>query len=469
MSILIDELEARKNNYIVVADLINLMAEATNSTLYQVVDYLEAHYVNTHLTRFHIDDYYNFDAIEPWLCELGENDAKTTYFLKADVMAFEPITKHGIFKDGSNDLINPYQKNLDDEYLTLDEVSVIISNEARVNCDYDKIRDLARKKKITPCFYFNGYVCGLSYNNFSGLTPVLTENACTEMMTGYFTYRLLVEQISSYDQYITLPHCEVGNEILIHRLLERQGDTNISYGDGLALFESKPQPFGSNESKKFSCISFDEIRFSKRQLDIYITSLANNNTSQDDTSAQNNNELFAKLERLQAENDDLNSRLSTARNTYKQHRNEIKELTEKNEQVESEKAEIIEQLDRVKAGLADNPADSVTHSNTDIQNIKKAAIRQFNRSLAVALIDLDYQSNLRKGDIVNFIIPHMKELAYVLADEQADKARVLTVKYKTIYDTHLQGLEFKQGTQTTKERERVNIDLLFKRQLPVTE
>lgn len=127
------------------------------------------------------------------------------------------------------------------------------------------------------------------------------------------------------------------------------------------------------------------------------------------------------------------------------------------------------QLAQVKAELAGKPSDNVTHSNTDIQNIKKLAIRQFNRSLAVALIDLDYQGNLRKGDIVNFIIPHMKELAYVLADGQADKAKVLTVKYKTIYDTHLQGLEFKQGTQTTKERERVNIDLLFKKQLPVTE
>lgn len=126
------------------------------------------------------------------------------------------------------------------------------------------------------------------------------------------------------------------------------------------------------------------------------------------------------------------------------------------------------ELKKANTALADMPDNSVKHSNTDMHNIKKVAIKQFNRSLAMALIDLDYKGSLRKGDIVKFIIPYMKELAFVLTDERADKAKVLTVEYKTIYDIHLQGLAFKQGTQAIQEKEQVNIELLFKKQLPVT-
>ncbi|WP_201581110.1 hypothetical protein [Psychrobacter glacincola] len=442
MSILIDELEARKNDYIVVADLINLMAEATNSTLYQVVDYLEAHYVNTHLSRFHIDDYYNFDAIEHWLCELGENDAKTTYFLKAEVMAFEPITKHGIFKESQatnivvNDVygrtydFNQNKKNREDDYLTLGETLDFLNFNTDFNTssyDLRKLRDLARKKLLTPCFYFSGYVGSFSFEN--------TKNFYTEVITGYFTYRLLTEEICSYDDYITIPSCETGNEIRIYRILEKQTAEYVDNDNGVFLLEKKPQGFHDTEKAELKCIEADEIRFSKREIYSYIASLTNNNDSQDDASVQNDSELLAKLEKLQAENDDLNSRLNTARDTYKQHRDEIKAHTQKNKEAEVEKAELIEKLS--KAELTDKPADSVTHSNTDIQNIKKAAIRQFNRSLATVLIELDYKDKLRKGDIANYIVPYMKELAFVLADEQQDKANNLTVTYDTLYDNHL--------------------------------
>ncbi len=108
-------------------------------------------------------------------------------------------------------------------------------------------------------------------------------------------------------------------------------------------------------------------------------------------------------------------------------------------------------------------------SNLEIQNIKKSAIKQFNKSLAMALIELDYQNKLRKRDIVNFIMPYMKQLAFVLSDEDADKANSLTVTYETIYDTHLLGLNFKQGRPSNTDKNKVNIDLLFKKQLPITE
>lgn len=109
------------------------------------------------------------------------------------------------------------------------------------------------------------------------------------------------------------------------------------------------------------------------------------------------------------------------------------------------------------------PANANSISNTDMQNIKKAAIKQFNRSLATVLTDLDYKGSLTTGDIVNFIIPHMENLAFVLA------ASKLAVKYDTFYNNHLEGLKFKQGRQSNAEKNKVNIELLFKKQPPITE
>ena len=62
-------------------------------------------------------------------------------------------------------------------------------------------------------------------------------------------------------------------------------------------------------------------------------------------------------------------------------------------------ADLESQLAQAKAELADKPANNITQSNTDIHNIKKEAIKQFNRSLATVLIDLDYKGKLRKSDI----------------------------------------------------------------------
>ncbi|MBP3946048.1 coiled-coil domain-containing protein [Psychrobacter sp. K31L] len=358
MSVLIDELEARKNDYILVADVINVLGNATNSVPDEVVKYLDAHNIDDHMPLLYMDESYTFEEYNGHILGLG-NDANITYYQKADVMAFEPIIKHGIFKEGSNDFLNPYQKNIDDDYLTLDEVMANLNNRAGLSCGYDKIRDLARKKKITPCFYFSGFVCPLFKGPLGELyiSNSTNSNSKFKMMTGYFTYRLLVEQISNQDDYLTVPSCEVGNEIRIHRLLERQDDTNINYSNGLALFESKPQPFDDhkNNRSKFSCIGFDEIRFSKQELDSYIASLDTVYVGYKPTAQDS--ELLTKLETAQAENSDLNARLFTARNTYKQDKNEIKELKAQLEKVNIEKANLIEQLNKAKADLADKSAD----------------------------------------------------------------------------------------------------------------
>lgn len=354
VSALIKELEARKDDYVLVADVINVLGNATNSKPHEVVKYLDASKIDEHLSLLYMDESYSFELYNGYILGLG-NDANITYYQKSDVMAFEPIAKHGIFKDGSNDLINPYQKNLDDEYLTMDEVVANLNNRAGLSCDYDKIRDLARKRKITPCFYFNGYVCELSPDQSGELSPCFFETPHTEIMTGYFTYRLLVEQISSYDEYITLPHCEMGNEILIYRLLERQGDTQISYGDALALFASRPQPFDDrkNYSNRFGSIGFDEIRFSKQELDSYIASLAPVFSNNSYGKSLQDSELLAKLESAQAENNALNARVSTAINTYRQNQSEIKELKAQLEKANADNLALNEKL----SNKTDMPAD----------------------------------------------------------------------------------------------------------------
>lgn len=371
VSALIKELETRKDDYILVADVINVLGNATNSKPHEVVKYLDAHNIEEYITLLYMDESYTFEPYNGHILGLG-NDANITYFLKADVMAFDPIAKHGIFKSGSNDLINPYQKNLDDEYLTMDEVVANLNNRAGLSCDYEKIRDLARKRKITPCFYFNGYVCELSPDQYGELSPCFFETPHTEIMTGYFTYRLLVEQISSYDEYITLPHCEMGNEILIYRLLERQGDTQISYGDALALFASRPQPFDDrkNYSNRFGSIGFDEIRFSKQELDSYIASLAPVFSNNSYGKSLQDSELLAKLESAQAENNALNARVSTAINTYRQNQSEIKELKAQLEKANADNLALNEQLSKINAELI-AAKTAITAQPFDWQNMSE--------------------------------------------------------------------------------------------------
>lgn len=420
MSTLIKELEARKDDYVLVADVINVLGNVTNSKPHEVVKYLDASKIDEHLSLLYMDESYSFELYNGYILGLG-NDANITYYQKSDVMAFEPIAKHGIFKDGSNDLINPYQKNLDDEYLTMDEVVANLNNRAGLSCDYDKIRDLARKRKITPCFYFNGYVCELSPDQSGELSPCFFETPHTEIMTGYFTYRLLVEQISSYDEYITLPHCEMGNEILIYRLLERQGDTQISYGDALALFESRPQPFDDrkNYSNRFGSIGFEEIRFSKQELDGYIASLEPVVSNNSYGKSLQDSELLTKLETAQAENSDLNARLFTARNTYKQNQSEIKDLKAQLEKANADSAFLKEQF----SNKIDVP-DSIDELKGIAKlNVEKPIFINSAKAIADYLWSLDKSEAIRTGDMVQQIKMIMRKADDTLMPDDDDTIR----------------------------------------------
>lgn len=330
------------------ADVISVLGNATNSTPYQVVDYLDAHNIDEHLSLLYMNENYTFEPYNGHIVGLG-NDANITYYQKSDVMAFEPITKHGIFDDKQtplvNDIygrtydINQYKKNREDEYLTLAETLNLLNYNADINSpsyDHVKLRDLARKRLITPCFYFCGYV-----GSFGGDSSKVLK---TEIMTGYFSYRLLVEEIYNYDDYMKLPN----NGVMIYRVLEKQTAEYMDYDD-VFLFYDKPQGLDEAEKFKLTHMESEEIRFSKQELNSYIESVTPVSASNEPTAQDS--ELRTKLETTQAENNDLNARLFTARNTYKQNQNEIKELKAQLEKANADNAALKEQLSKVSAEL----------------------------------------------------------------------------------------------------------------------
>lgn len=416
MSILIDELEARKNDYILVADVINTMANATNSAPGEVVKYLDAHNIDEKLALLYMDESYNFEPYNGYFLSLG-NDANITYFQKSDVMAFEPITKHGIFKESqvTNSIdhdvygrtcdINQHSKNREDEYLTLSETLDYIKSNTDTNAtsyDYVKLRDLARRKLITPCFYFDGYVGGIDYHGV----------LYTEMITGYFTYRSLTEEICSHNDYMRLPN----DGVMIYSILEKKNAAYVDYDD-VFLFYDKPQGVDEAEKLKLTHIEIDEIRFSKRSLNSYIDSLTN--TSQDGTPAQNDNELLAKLEQLQAENIDLNTRLSTARDTYRQNQNEIKELKAQLEKANANNAALNEQLSN-KAEVLDNADDLKGIAKL---NIEKSIFISTAKAIADYVWSMDKSEAIRTGMMVQQIKMIMSKADYTLMPDDDDTIR----------------------------------------------
>ena len=237
--------------------------------------------------------------------------------------------------------INQHKKNREDDYLTLGETLDFLNHNTDVNTssyDHVKIRDIARRKLIAPCFYFDGYVGGFRGGSDDGFY--------TEVIAGYFTYRSLAEEICRYGDHMKLPN----DGVMIYSILEKKTAEFVD-NDNVFLFYDKPQGLNEAERFKLAHIDADEIRFSKRALNSYIASLTN--TSQDDTPAQSDSELLIKLESAQTENDKLNARLNKASEIYRQNQSEIKELKSQLEKANADRAELKEQL----SNKIDAPAD----------------------------------------------------------------------------------------------------------------
>lgn len=423
MSVLIKELEARKDDYILVADVINTMANATNSAPDEVVKYLDAHNIDEHLTLLYMDESYNFEPYNGYFLGLG-NDANITYFQKSDVMAFEPITKHGIFKgsQAANDMVHDvygrtyditqHKKNREDDYLTLSETIQLINtninpnNESGLSVDNTKLRDLARKKKITPCFYYHGYVGELDYQG------VLH----TEVIAAYFTYRLLTEEICGYDDYMKLP----SDGVKIYRVIERKTAEFADYDDGLFLFYENPNGLNDAEKGRLSHIEADEIRFSKRELDSYIASIQ---TTSDNHFIEHvklvEGDKVKQLEGLKTENDKLNARLNKASDIYRQNQSEIKELKAQLEKANADNAALNEQL----KNKIDAP-DSIDELKGIAKlNIEKPIFISSAKAIADYLWSLDKSEAIRTGDMVQQVKAIMIKVNYDLLPSEDETIR----------------------------------------------
>lgn len=303
--------------------------------------------------------------------------------------------------------VNQHKKNREDDYLTLGEALNFLNYNTDVNSptyDYVKLRDIARRKLIKPCFYFDGYVG--SFGSNSG------DELYTEIITGYFTYRLLSEEICSDDAYMRLPN----NGVMIYRVLEKKTAAYVD-GDDVFLFNDKPRGLEEAEEFKLTHIDAGEIRFSKRELNSYIASLAN--TSQNDTPEQNDSELLAKLEKVQAENDDLNARLSKAIDTYRLNQSEIKELKVQIEKANADSAALKEQL----SNKIDTPDSIDDLKGIAKLNVEKPIFINSAKAIASYLWSLDKSEAIRTGDMVQQIKSIMNNVSYNLLPDEDETIR----------------------------------------------
>lgn len=163
------------------------------------------------------------------------------------------------------DDIDQQNKNCADDYLTVYSAIDLINERTGLYYDPAKLRDLARKKEITPCFYFSGYV-GSSASKRTG-------HLYTEFVAGYFTYGSLKDEIDRPGGYIELPSSKVKNDLMIYRVLEKQTAEYTDYDEEVCLFESKPRGFHDADKLELKYINNGEIRFSKSAIDRYLDSI----------------------------------------------------------------------------------------------------------------------------------------------------------------------------------------------------
>lgn len=323
-----------------------------------------------------------------------------------------------------------------------------------------QLANACMKDKITPVFQYNGYA--LEYVSGTG------DNSeyITIPVQGYLTHKnlpSLFNWTNRRDKKIEF------TEATIYELTQKE---ELLYNNNILLAKKtfhNLRPFGNANSMAFDVSNGSNTKLysSSNEKDAErIRELGGIEISQSDLLFPTI-QVEAYIDSFICEYEERHISSSIGTTTVTQ--NDSKTIEQLSQELAAANAKIAELERRLAQADATLTADVSNTSNLKTQNIKKAAIKQFNRSLAMVLIDLDYKGRLRKGDIVSFIVPYMEKLAFVLADENADKAKSLIIKSETIYKTHLQGLEFKQGTQKNKDREQKNIDLLFRKQLSITE
>lgn len=304
-----------------------------------------------------------------------------------------------------------------------------------------QLADLCRRGEVTPVFPYARYV---SEGFLDENDRIVSTKKNTQSFNGYLTLPDLTDLLFQLTETVVTSNAYIYEEIgtkdkgKLVTLEKGIYDRNEYYN------YREHDYYDSVSSGNAHYIAINNLLFPSEQVQVYISSKRTDEPNKPTATGTFGNPTVAYDEP----------------ETIEQFREALAAANAKVGELES-------QLE--KADIANNQADNVPHSNTDMQNVKKAAIKYFNRSLAAVLIELDYKEKLRKGDIANYIMPHMKQLAFALADEDISKANNLTVTYSTLYDTHLQDLNFKKGRQSNVDKNKTNIDLLFKKQLPVTE
>ncbi len=417
MGILGDKLQKQIDDYINVAELINLISEKTKSPQKEVISFLFANSFDELLTSYYLDEYSKFhknSQTNDLSGALHGRDINLTYLKKSDVTNFEPLAEFNLF---------PNFKKKKNEYLTIDEtIDYIKTKTGKVITFSDIVNYCNVDEYLTPIVFFNGYVG----------EPIDDKNFHYEKMKGYFYHQDLMF-------YLITDYNIVFNEYFkVYEILKKQtGEYNN--GDDLFLFNNIPyytfNEYGDGigyeceQHKKNFHIS--EVKFDKTHIDKLIQKIGVKKPT------------LNKSEEIQQ----LKAELAKAKE-------QLTQAQKENEQLKAKQSINIQAL----PATDDILSNELT--NVEIINQKQKILCKSNNLIAKAIKSLDISNILTKDDIAKFILPYSKNMVSFLNDMSKSEQ---TTSIKTIKDNHLKEIAFKNGKPSKKDSEKQRIDLIFDR------
>lgn len=162
-----------------------------------------------------------------------------------------------------------------------------------------KLKDLARIGKVTPCFFYRGYV-GYPKNDLDNTLYLYSEH-----LSGYFTFASLSEQIDKEQYEFELPNHNFEDGIKIFKLIERKTSEFMDGDDGLTLFTEKPKDLEDSEFKILWRYYDNEVRFCKSDLDNVLLKHKNQESNFFENTLENSESIA--LQQLKNENEILKS------------------------------------------------------------------------------------------------------------------------------------------------------------------
>ncbi|MEN6671177.1 hypothetical protein AAJP47_12465 [Psychrobacter sp. B38] len=463
MSVLLNKLKERHKEFILVSETLELMSQANeNCPLEHVKTYLLSYYIHHHTPVFYLDDYFrlaidpseetirNFDGFDSTLHELtNDKVSDNAYFPIKSLNDFEPIQEFDIFA---------YKRGY--HYIANHSVGKFITGEKVIGLTEDRAIELLKNGAIKKLQINNKNIARQSNAppppNHINIAPtsqkiidkVIEAEKPKEatfpnkwqhmtMLYDYFTPHQaccfiagLHPNFNGCDDGLEMAECIIEGGFKSGKLIvdsEHQiksaslksflySKNWIMKGFNDNLTDDTHSPNKENSAYQKRIAELEQQLAEKEANASFMMGTPTVEQGEPRDSEQIISDFRDQITQLTAENNNLNSRLSTARNTYKQHRNEIKALTEKNEQVENEKAELIEQMNN-QAGL---PADDVQLNGIAKYNADKAYIISTSQALAKYIWGMDTKKAIRTGDMVQQIRHVMHNVApNLLPDDKA--------------------------------------------------